>query len=422
MTSGIGRPALLAAILLIAILETTWPSANVAVALSGAIALVLSGCVIPLLPWHQVGVLADVLRPRVAAAARLAGRPPAASERHPAVPRPRTLVPQPHRRTTDRRTAGAALALAEPVTAPAPNPAAAPTAEWAFPAPPRFGSRGSTASRLPWLLPKFTAPAAIQADQAQVGGLSVRAASVVGPGHRCEEPAHPRQDAYRLGRDTTGRFLIVAVADGLSSGARSELGADVAVRHAVDALRTRLHEDPAVDRLDADAVFRAAATAMTSTASEAGLVPADVCAVLVTAVVDSFPDAHGDHPMWVGWIGDASVWALRDHAWVQIAGDAKAHATDPSAGLASNAVNACLPQHPGRAGQEEFRIGGGTAVAVVTDGVGDAMTGIPEANAYLAERWARPPALGALLNDLCFDARQHLDDRTAVVLWTPETL
>ena len=34
-----------------------------------------------------------------------------------------------------------------------------------------------------------------------------------------------RQDAYRLGRDATGDYLVIAVADGASNSRRSDLGA-----------------------------------------------------------------------------------------------------------------------------------------------------------------------------------------------------
>jgi len=398
MKSGIGRPLALAVVLAGAALETIFARGNAVVAFCGAVAMLLCGWAIPLVSWREAAVRAGVRRPPLPRTHRA---PHAPGPRPATVPAPAMVRPRPAEAQADRRRA---VAVAEPVT----------TA--AFPAPPRFGSSGAAANRCPWLLPRTPAPAAVQADEAMVGGLHVRAASVVGPGHRCQEPAAPRQDAYRLGRDPGGRFLIVAVADGLSSGARSELGADVAVRHVVDTVCAALQADPAADRLDVRAVFSGAAVAMNAAAEGNGLVPEDLSAVLAVAVVDSRPDEAGDHLLWVGWIGDASVWTLCGREWTVIAGDPKIKID----GIASNAVAACLPQHPDEATQSLFRVGGGAAIAVVTDGVGDALAQIPEANAYLAEHWARPPALGALLNDVCFDARQHLDDRTAVVLWTPE--
>lgn len=89
---------------------------------------------------------------------------------------------------------------------------------------PRFGE-GARAQGYPWLLPERTVQNGIAADEATVGALAIRAASVVGPGHRCGQPAEPRQDSYRIGRSPDSRYAIVAVADGLSSAAWSDVGA-----------------------------------------------------------------------------------------------------------------------------------------------------------------------------------------------------
>ena len=59
----------------------------------------------------------------------------------------------------------------------------------------------------------------------------------------------------------------------------------------------------------------------------------------------------------------------------------------------------------------------GSALAVLTDGVGDALTDIPHAASWFAERWQRPPSLASFLLDVDFDAAGQVDDRTAVVVW-----
>ncbi len=79
--------------------------------------------------------------------------------------------------------------------------------------PPVFGSV-SPAARGAWMLPVEPAVCGVAADQATHGDLDVRAVSIVGPMHRCEAPGRRRQDSYQLGRDRSGRYLIIAVADG----------------------------------------------------------------------------------------------------------------------------------------------------------------------------------------------------------------
>ncbi|MEV6495002.1 protein phosphatase 2C domain-containing protein, partial [Actinoplanes sp. NPDC051633] len=159
--------------------------------------------------------------------------------------------------------------VAQPVAAALPVPAAPPAAmiaaprplpaargiradaERRFPAPPRFDERGSNAHAQPWLLPPHRSAPGIAADEAQVGDLSVRAASVVGPGHRCTEPVVARQDAYQLGRDRASRFLVVAVADGISASRHADRGATVAAQRSVDALAGRLDQAATLDDLSA---------------------------------------------------------------------------------------------------------------------------------------------------------------------------
>jgi hypothetical protein len=284
----------------------------------------------------------------------------------------------------------------------------------AYPDPPVFGPRPSRAHALPWLLPKPVAQSGVAADEARLGDLTVRAASLLGPGHRCEEPAVARQDAYALGRDPSGRYLIAAVADGLSSSKRSDLGAATAAEATVELIARALgrHPDPAA--LDSDRILHGVAARMTEDAAQRGLAAQDVCAVLIAAVIDTDAGPDG-RDCWFTWIGDVSAWQLRGGRWDPFAGDLK---SDDDGGISSNAVSACLPLQPGRAERKLYRFPPGAVLALVTDGIGDAWTMMSEANAYFARQWADPPALGAFLNDVGYDARGFQDDRTAVTVWT----
>lgn len=279
------------------------------------------------------------------------------------------------------------------------------------PVPPRFG-RGSKAQALPWLLSAHTVYPGIAADEAQLGDLAVRAASVVGPGHRCEEPVVPRQDAYRLGRDDNGRYLIVAVADGVSSSRFAELGATVAVSAATNVLRDWLNAAPDLKNLAATEIFSGVAAQMADTATSRHLRDSDICAALVTAVIPACP-APGEREMWVAWVGDASVWTLRDGTWTFVAGDDKR----TKEGMESNAVAHVLPDSPLAVTSRSIRLQNGTMVGLMTDGVGDALATLGEANGYFARKWANPPPSTSFVNDVSYDAERFIDDRTAVAIW-----
>ncbi|MFJ1970674.1 protein phosphatase 2C domain-containing protein [Streptomyces sp. NPDC087903] len=307
-----------------------------------------------------------------------------------------------------------------PPPAPTPTVAGARTSATAPPPPPvaagesvpRFGA-GSKAQRFPWLLPVRPAASGVAADEAHLGDLAVRAASLVGPGHRCQEPATARQDAYRLARDATGDHLLLAVADGLSSSAHAELGAAVAAGTAVNHLRRRLDEPDGAARLSATELFEETATAMRREATRRGLDPSDVCAVLFTAVIPARPAPTGERTMWAAWLGDASLWRLEDERWRYAAGDRKG----ATAGYDSNAVTHTLPADPHAARETRLALRPGDVISLVSDGVGDGLATIEELNTYLAVRWQRPLPIAAYLNDVGFDAERFLDDRTSVTVW-----
>jgi len=119
--------------------------------------------------------------------------------------------------------------------------------------------------------------------------------------------------------------------------------------------------------------------------------------------------------MWLGWLGDVSVWLRGGQRFEQVIGPAKARAD----GLHSSEVDAYLPQRPEAAQGRGVVLPGGATVAVVTDGVGDLWTAHQRANAYFHERWGAPVPVPLFLNDVCFDVRGEQDDRTAVVIWSP---
>lgn len=274
-----------------------------------------------------------------------------------------------------------------------------------------FGSSPLAAKSL-WVLPVEPAVSGITADQASLGDLDVRAVSIVGAGHRCKEPATPRQDSYQLGRDRAGRYLIIAVADGMSDSRRSDLGARVAARCAVDTLRAHLDggADPTAEAMTE--AFNASAGAMVAVAKREGLSDMDVRCALIVAIIPAAPDAasSGRHA-WFATLADVSAWLRHSNGWHQLAGDQK------NGGLDSNVLHNFLPYHPERAVAVSRYLEPGATVAVVTDGVGDAFTDVPHAAQWFAQRWKTPVPLESFLLDVGFHARGQLDDRTSVTVW-----
>ncbi|WP_217547698.1 protein phosphatase 2C domain-containing protein [Streptomyces sp. GbtcB6] len=278
---------------------------------------------------------------------------------------------------------------------------------------PRFGD-GARAQGYPWLLPERTAQNGIAADEATVGAFAIRAASVIGPGHRCARPAEPRQDSYRIGRSRDSRYAIVAVADGLSSAAWSDAGATTASSQAVTLLREQI-ETAGFGGLDAKELYGRIAESVAAHAAGRGVGTSHVATVLITAVLAE-PDANGVAEAWVSWLGDSSAWTLdpRVPLWRISAGDAK----DRAAAVVSNEVAGRLPDTPQLARDHYVTLAPGAALALVTDGIGDAWADpAGNVNEYFANAWRSPVPATRFTADVGFDAPQCLDDRTAVVIW-----
>ncbi|WP_406159324.1 protein phosphatase 2C domain-containing protein [Streptomyces sp. NBC_00882] len=278
---------------------------------------------------------------------------------------------------------------------------------------PRFGD-GARAQGYPWLLPERTVQNGIAADEATVGAFAIRAASVIGPGHRCGQPAEPRQDSYRIGRSRDSRYAIVAVADGLSSAAWSDAGAATASSQAVTLLREQI-ETVGFGRLDVKELYGRIAESVAAHAAGRGVATSHVATVLITAVLAE-PDANGVAEAWISWLGDSSAWTLDPHVplWQVSAGDVK----DRTAAVVSNEVAGQLPDTPQLARDHYVTLAPGAALALVTDGIGDAWADpAGNVNEYFANAWRSPVPATRFTADVGFDAPQCLDDRTAVVTW-----
>ncbi|MGD0699408.1 MAG: protein phosphatase 2C domain-containing protein [Trebonia sp.] len=289
--------------------------------------------------------------------------------------------------------------------APVPPLTAIPLAE-----PPVF-VEPSTSGQVPWHLPSGTAtPSGLAADGIRLGDLEVRAASMVGAQHRCEEPALPRQDAYALGRTTDGQYLVIAVADGVGNSKHADLAARVAVSAATREL-ARTVETGGIPAIDAGLLYTKIAGEMVGTGRDRGIRDADVCAILITAVIPTGALANGTRPMWASWIGDVSLWIGRGGQLHRQTGERKT-------GLDPNALAAVLPFNPDQVDERVVELGPYDRVALMTDGVSDSLDLVPGTLEYFARQWSGPPPHpAAFLHSLCYDGPGQTDDRTAVVVW-----
>lgn len=278
-----------------------------------------------------------------------------------------------------------------------------------LPDPPDFGR--SAAGQAPWLLPALAPHSGLAADAARLGDLEVRAASVVGPGHRCEEPAEARQDAYALSRTADGRYLVVAVADGLASSRHSDLGARLAVSASVRELRGMVGSE-GMQTIDPHYLYKVIAGEMVGTGRSRQLDDGEICSILITAVIPTSPGPDGVRVIWASWIGDVSLWCQRGQQLERLTGHDKS-------GLDRNALNAVLPFDPDQVEHAQFRFEAGDRIAIMTDGLSDSLTDVAGVAAFFADQWAGPPPHPAtFLHGLCYDAPGQADDRTAVVIWT----
>ncbi len=280
---------------------------------------------------------------------------------------------------------------------------------YSFPDPPVFSGR-SAPGQAPWHLPVGAAPSGLAADAARLGDLEVRAASMVGAGHRCQEPAGPRQDAYALGRTQDGQYLIIAVADGVSQSPRSDLGARVAVSTATRELGAML-EVGGMPAIDVERLYNVVAGEMAGTGRSRGVPEEDICSILIVAVIPTAPRADGRRTIWTSWIGDVSL-------WIHHRGDLHRVTGTEKTGLDRNTLTAVLPFNPDRVEQDTFELHPSDRVAVVTDGLSDSLSGVSGASEFFARQWANSaPHPAAFLHSLCYDGPGQTDDRTAVVVW-----
>ncbi|ATE52676.1 protein phosphatase 2C domain-containing protein [Actinosynnema pretiosum] len=252
----------------------------------------------------------------------------------------------------------------------------------------------------------------------------VRAASVRGLSHR--HYGRVRQDEYGFRRTPDGRYFVVAVADGVSSGAQSHLAANIAARKGAEQL-TRALDGSAPEQIPWREFLRDVAGAI---ARRGGALLAErdpqgaqadvreianlLATTVLYAVIDLVP-VNGAHTAHLVSVGDTTAWVLRaDGRW-----EPQAAIKNDGAELYSGAVRALPLPPPGDPTPVRTTVAPGEMLVLMTDGIGDPLGhGTGEVGRFLAREWATPPVSGLeFAAQVGFARRSFDDDRTAVAIW-----
>lgn len=259
-------------------------------------------------------------------------------------------------------------------------------------------------------------------DYAELGKLSVRAASVRGRSHRLEN-TH-RQDHFCLRSLTAAsgdEVLGLAVCDGLGQGKLSHIAARLAATMATDELALAAKASPFyIDWVVLlEAVNRKLAVEATALLADRGIdivgdanIQEHMATTLVVAMV-----VVGEVDATVSGVsvGDSSAWRLTKHGL-----HPQTPVKNSGAGPASSTVGAALPAELSRRSLSpfEFSLAANDALLVVSDGIGDPIGDgtTPIARTICAE-WADPPSPYRFAEMVNFSARAFDDDRTALGIW-----
>jgi serine/threonine protein phosphatase PrpC len=247
-------------------------------------------------------------------------------------------------------------------------------------------------------------------DAARVGRLEVRAVSTRGDGHRYEGTV--RQDAMSLGTTDDKQWVLAAVADGVGSSLRSELGSQKAVQVGLDGLRSEISRN----ELDADfaVVFAQVRVALEHLSQAEGLDPLDLSTTLSLAAVRTQGEKGGACFV-AACIGDSPVLLLAPDAVTTVLSEA---AFEGGADQPLTTATRCLPSYqlPRVAAGHLSK---GQTLIVATDGVANALFADPDVRQHVANGWRNNsgPGPAEFAWRMQFAKKSHDDDRTAVAIW-----
>ncbi|SER23145.1 Serine/threonine protein phosphatase PrpC [Lentzea xinjiangensis] len=255
--------------------------------------------------------------------------------------------------------------------------------------------------------------------------VEVRAASVRGLAHRAYGKV--RQDEYGFRRTANGRYLVVCVADGVSSGELSHKAAMIAAKGGARWLAGLLDRTEPAD-LPWGQFIRGVAVMIERNGRKLlrgrDDLDAEKCDVrevaqrLATTVLYAVIDLHavdGTHAVHVVTVGDTSAWVLREGGrW-----EPQEAVKNDGAEVFSPTVHA-LPLPPATEPVPvRTTVRAGEALVLMTDGIGDPLgQGTGPVGRFLADVWERPPASGLeFAGQIGFARKSFDDDRTVVAVW-----
>jgi len=246
------------------------------------------------------------------------------------------------------------------------------------------------------------------ADGGTVLGLTVRAASVRGLQKRFV--GGPRQDDLCLGVHSASRTVIAAVADGVSSAPRADLGAALAVRYATAAVARHLDEGV----IDWSNVFEQAAWALVTEAERVGEQPGALATTLLVAALTA--SDRDEVEVTVAAVGDSPAFRLQARNYHPIVGEPEREDE-----LIGGSV-AALPRDAGEVRTESCALEPGDALLLCTDGVALPLAGgAGELGRTFARELANAPDVVDFARLLDFSRSTYDDDRTLVAVWAPES-
>ncbi len=259
-------------------------------------------------------------------------------------------------------------------------------------------------------------------DGGQLGTFSVYAASVRGLSHR--QTGTPRQDAYGVATSKDERWLVLTVADGVSSGRQSHRAAQIVARHATHQVARMLDgRATALTQTEWYDLFHKLSQQILSTGEQRMKVSrsevAAAMATTVTVLVCPTEAEDGQRRVQVAWLGDSPAWVIEaDGTWsclTEVKGAGQEVASSATVALPQ------LPDDSTKLPVREQWVGVHAVILAMSDGVGDPLgDGTGEVGRALAQAWSGVPASALdFALQVGFGRKSYDDDRTVVGVWDP---
>ncbi|HWF81666.1 MAG TPA: protein phosphatase 2C domain-containing protein [Streptosporangiaceae bacterium] len=255
-------------------------------------------------------------------------------------------------------------------------------------------------------------------DDWSCDNFAVRMACVRGYAHRYR--GIPRQDEAEVAFHPQSGAVMFAVADGVSSARQAHIGATIACRSAMYALRHQMNA--ARDAVNWAKVLDDTARSLTSRAADtlrqdAPAQEAVLDLFATTLVAGYVAPARGGPVASMVQVGDTSAWILRHGRYRSVLTDKH----DQRQQVVSSAVTP-LPVLPDRVMPVTIGLPSDAVLLVGTDGFGDALgDGDGQVGRLFATCLRTPPPGRAFAHLLDFSRETFDDDRTLVGVWPRET-